>query len=132
LAREFSEDPRTKGRGGHIGWFGAKQMDPAFATAAFALKSVGDVSPLVLSRFGYHLIRLDGRRPQRQKSFDEVKDQLIADMREAYINEQRALKIAAIRNDPTLKLNQPALDALIVPIPDNATLRRLMSEKNRQ
>jgi peptidyl-prolyl cis-trans isomerase C len=129
LAREFSEDPRTKGRGGHIGWFPAKQMDPEFATAAFALKSVGDVSPPVLSRFGYHVIRLDGRRPQRQKSFDEVKDQLIADMRRAYVTEQRALKVAAIRNDPTLKVNQPALDALIVPMPDAATLRRLMLEQ---
>ena len=42
LAREFSEDPRTKSRGGHIGWFSAKQMDPPFSTAAFALKKIGD------------------------------------------------------------------------------------------
>jgi PPIC-type PPIASE domain len=131
LAREFSEDPATKSGGGHLSWFGAKQMDPGFAKAAFALKNAGDVSPPVLSRFGYHVIRLDGRRPQHQKSFDEVKDQLIADMRQAYINEQRALKIAAIRNDPALKLNQPALDALIVPMPDAATLRRLMLEQSQ-
>ncbi len=129
LAREFSEDPATKSGGGHLSWFGAKQMDPGFGKAAFALKNVGDVSPPVLSRFGYHVIRLDGRRPQHQKSFDEVKDQLIADMRQAYINEQRALKIAAIRNDPALKINQPALDALMVPMPDAAALRRLMLEQ---
>jgi parvulin-like peptidyl-prolyl isomerase len=131
LAQEFSEDPATKSGGGHLSWFGAKQMDPGFAKAAFALKNTGDVSPPVLSRFGYHVIRLDGRRPQHQKSFDEVKDQLIADMRQAYINEQRALKIAAIRNDPALKVNQPALDALIVPMPDAATLRRLMLEQSQ-
>jgi len=131
LAREFSEDPGTKGRGGHVGWFGANQMDPAFAQAAFALKNVGDVSPPVLSRFGYHVIRLDGRRPARQKTFDEVKDQIIADMRQAYVAEQRAQRIDAIRNDPALKVNQSAVDALIVPMPDGATLRRLMSEQQQ-
>jgi peptidyl-prolyl cis-trans isomerase C len=128
LAREFSEDPGTKARGGHIGWFSAKQMDPAFSKAAFALKNIGDVSPPVLSRFGSHVIRLDGRRPQQQRSFDEVKDELIADLRQAYVAGQRALKIDAIRNDPGIKVNQPALDALIVPLPDSARLRQLMLE----
>ncbi|HWZ73106.1 MAG TPA: hypothetical protein VN326_16750, partial [Casimicrobiaceae bacterium] len=78
-----------------------------------------------------HVIRLDGRRPQRQKSFDEVKDQLIADMRQAYVTEQQALKVAAIRNDPALKVNQTALDTLIVPMPDAATMRRLMLEQSQ-
>jgi peptidyl-prolyl cis-trans isomerase C len=130
LAQEFSEDPGTKGRGGHIGWFGAKQMDPAFTKAAFALKKVGDTSPPLLSTFGYHVIRLDGRRPERQKPFDEVKDQIIAEMRQAYVTEQRVSKLAAISNDPDLKMNKAALDSLIVPMPDSATLRRLMLEQS--
>jgi peptidyl-prolyl cis-trans isomerase C len=130
LAREFSEDPGTKDRGGHIGWFDAKQMDPGFSKAAFALKNIGDVSPPALSRFGSHVIRLDGRRPQRQRSFDEVKDELIADLRQAYVAEQRALKIDAIGNG--LKVNQPVLDALIVPAPDSATLRQLLLEHENQ
>jgi peptidyl-prolyl cis-trans isomerase C len=129
LAREFSEDPGTKARGGHIGWFSAKQMDPAFSKAAFALKNIGDVSAPVLSRFGSHVIRLDGRRPQQQRSFDEVKDELIADLRQAYVAEQRTLKIDAMRNG--LQVNQPALDALIVSAPDSATLRQLMLEHTK-
>jgi peptidyl-prolyl cis-trans isomerase C len=132
LAREFSEDPGSKSRGGHIGWFGVKQMDPAFSKAAFALKNIADVSPPVLSRFGYHVIRLDGRRPQRQKSFDEVKDELIADLRQAYVTEERALKLDAIRNDPGLKVNQPTLDALIVRTPDSAQLKRLLEESQQK
>jgi peptidyl-prolyl cis-trans isomerase C len=131
LARESSEDPGTKGSGGHIGWFSAKQMDPAFSKAAFALKNIGDVSPPVLSRFGSHVIRLDGRRPQRQRTFDEVKDELIADLRQAYVGEQRALKVDAIRNDPGIKVNQRALDALVVSSPDSATLRQLILEHTK-
>jgi peptidyl-prolyl cis-trans isomerase C len=131
LAREFSEDPATRSSGGRLGWFQAKKMDPDFAKAAFGLKVAGEVSPPVLSRYGYHVIRLDGRRPQHQKSFDDVKDQLVADMRQSYVNEQRALKIAAIRNDATLKVNQSAIDSLIVQMPDAATLQRLLSEERK-
>ena len=128
LAREFSDDKATKVRGGHIGWFNAKQMDPDFAGAAFALKKAGDISPPVLSRFGYHVIRLDGIRPARQQTFDEVKGQIVAEMRDKYVAEQRALKIAALRDEAALKVNQAAIDSLIVPLPDSATLRRLMQQ----
>jgi peptidyl-prolyl cis-trans isomerase C len=132
LAQELSDDPGSKTGGGHLNWFFAKQMDPAFATAAFDLKNVGDMSPPVLSRFGYHLIRLDGRRPARVQTFDEVKDQLMADLRQSYVNGQRDLKVAAIRNDPALKLNQPALNALIVPMPESTELRRLLQESQKK
>jgi peptidyl-prolyl cis-trans isomerase C len=128
LAKEMSEDRTTKDAGGHLGWFSAKQMEPAFSTAAFALKNAGDISAPVLSRYGYHVIRLEGRRPQRQRSFDEVKDRVLADMRLAYVNEQRSLKMQVISSDPTLKVSQGAVDSLIVQLPDSATLQRLMKE----
>ena len=73
--------------------------------------------------------RLDGRRPQRQRTFDEVKDEVIVDLRQAYVTEQRTLKVDAIRNDPGLKVNQAALDTLIVQLPDSATLRQLMLDQ---
>ncbi len=131
IARESSEDQATKSGGGRLGWFAAKQMDPEFAKAAFALNNVGNISQPVLSRYGYHVIRLEGRRPQRQKTFDEVKDQLVADLRQSYISEQRALRIAAIRNDAALKINQLAIDSLIVQPPDSATLQRLLREEGK-
>ncbi len=49
-------------------------------------------------------------------------------MRDKYIAEQRALKIAALRDEAALKVNQAAIDSLIVPLPDSATLRRLMQQ----
>ena len=113
LAKELSDDPSAKSNGGHLDWFSAEQMDPAFAGTAFLLKNVGDISEPVRSSFGYHLIRLEGRRPGAQKTFDQVKDQIMADLRKRYIDEQRELKINAIRNDPDMKVNQSALDALV-------------------
>jgi len=113
LARQVSEDATAKDNGGALGWFTAERMDPAFSKAAFALEKVGDISPPVLSRFGYHVIRLDGRKPAGQQSFEDAKEQIMLDLRRRYVDEQRNQKVDAIRNDPKLKVNQAALDALL-------------------
>jgi len=114
LARELSDDPSAQQNGGAIGYFEKRQMDPAFADAAFTLKNVGDLSEPVLSSFGYHLIRLDGRKPARVRSFDEVKDALLSDERTKYVTEKRDAAIAAIRDDPLSKINQSAVESLVV------------------
>jgi len=113
LAKQVSEDPTAKDNGGALGWFTAERMDPAFSKAAFELGKPGDISEPVLSRFGYHLIRLDGRKPAGQQPFEDVKDQIMLDLRARYVEEQRIQKIDAIRNDPKLKVNQAAVDSLL-------------------
>ena len=60
LAREFSTCP-SKSSGGDLGWFGAGKMVPAFDSAGKRL-SVGSLSDVVQTQFGYHLIKLTGRR----------------------------------------------------------------------
>ncbi len=62
LALEYSEDPSVESNQGNLGYFTALQMVLPFEEAAFAL-SVGEISAPVLSDFGYHIIRLDERRP---------------------------------------------------------------------
>jgi peptidyl-prolyl cis-trans isomerase C len=113
LAKEISEDPSARQNSGRLGWFDKSKMDKAFTEAAFALKNPGDVSPPVLSNFGYHLIRLDDRRPEHVKSYDEVKAEILAQERKKYIDGQRDSLIGAVRDDPLSKINQPAVDALI-------------------
>src|SRR5215475_2311658 len=129
LATEISDDPSAKANHGELGCFGTGQMDPAFTKAAFELKAVGEISMPVQSRFGYHLIRLEGRRPARQLSFDEVKEKILADMRTRYISEQRDAKLAAIRNDPTLKIDQKALESLVYQL-DPQSFKRALQQSN--
>jgi peptidyl-prolyl cis-trans isomerase C len=112
-AKELSDDPTAKANGGEIGWFTRDRMDPSFSQAAFDMKNVGDISEPIKSRFGYHLIRLEGRRPAEVRPFEAVQPQIMAELRKRYVEAQRDAKTEAIRIDPALKVNQPAVDALV-------------------
>ena len=112
LALEYSEDPTVKANKGDVGWFDAKQVDRAFSKAAFALPKLGDISEPVLSSSGYHIIRLDGRKPAELQPFDAVKDQIMTDIKGEYVKTAKTAALDGIFRDPTLQLNQPAIDGL--------------------
>jgi peptidyl-prolyl cis-trans isomerase C len=129
LAKQLSDDPSAQQNGGHIDYFDKKQMDPAFSDAAFALKNVGDLSEPVLSSFGYHVIRLDGRRGGGVKSFDEVRDALLAEERGKFVAAQRDEAFGVIRDDPFTKFNESAVDALVIKVDPDAAKKALEAAK---
>jgi peptidyl-prolyl cis-trans isomerase D len=80
IARQQSEDPGSAARGGDLGDFTRDMMVKPFADAAFGMK-VGEISPLVESDFGYHIIRLDGITPGAILGFSLVKDDITQELR---------------------------------------------------
>ena len=72
LAKRFSQEPNASNSGGELGWFGRGRMVKEFEDAAFALKP-GEVSEVVKSKFGYHIIQLEERHAAGQQPYAEVR-----------------------------------------------------------
>ncbi|WMO13050.1 SurA N-terminal domain-containing protein [Pseudoalteromonas piscicida] len=83
VAEEKSDDVVSAELGGDLDWIERDMMDPAFEDAAFALAAVGDVSEVVESEFGFHIIKLTDIQRQQAQSFDDVKDDLRAELEKA-------------------------------------------------
>ncbi len=109
LAKERSDDKGSAAKGGDLGSFEAGKMVPEFDKAAFALTKPGERSGIVESKFGYHILQLEARQPARTRSFDEVRNELIQEVRanaqqEARVNDAQALQKEA-------QINKDAIDA---------------------
>ncbi|MDD2365329.1 MAG: peptidylprolyl isomerase [Desulfuromonadaceae bacterium] len=76
LAKKSSVDS-SSAKGGDLGWFGKGSMVPVFEKAALSLKE-GEISSVVKSDFGFHIIKLTGKRAAGIRPFEEVKDQIKA------------------------------------------------------
>ena len=124
LAREISDDPTAGQNGGALGFFVEKDMDPAFAKAAFALAKPGDLSEPVQSQFGWHVIRLDDKRAPTVEELRGGSGDHHGRASEAVRGRKaRDAAIGAIRRDPKTQVNQDAVNAL-TPKVDPEVMRR--------
>jgi peptidyl-prolyl cis-trans isomerase C len=105
LAEEFSDDPGSKTKGGDLGSFAKGTMVPAFEEAAFSLKP-GEVSGLVETDFGYHIIKTEDKKEAVLEPYENIKDkvkaQALEEKRKAKVTDfvQKALKDAKVVVNP--------------------------------
>ena len=111
LAKKYSEDDSNKDKGGDLGFFPKGQMVPEFDTVAFSMQP-GQISDLVKTQFGYHIIKMVEKKPATKRTLDEVRPQI-----EDQLKTQRAQEEAQRTvNDLAGKVTKPAdLDAVAKP-----------------
>jgi peptidyl-prolyl cis-trans isomerase D len=103
LATQYSEDTGSKTKGGDLDFFPKGQMVPEFDKVAFSLKP-GEISDVVKSQFGYHIIKVTDHKAATKKTLDEVRPQI-----EDQLKWERAQTEAQrIADDVAGKLKTPA------------------------
>ena len=75
LAKKHSQDPASSKRGGDLGFFIKGEMVPEFEKASFSL-NVGQKSGIVKTKYGYHLIKCEGKKAEQKKTLEEIKGNL--------------------------------------------------------
>lgn len=101
LASEFSEDPGSKPKGGDLGFFQRGRMVPEFDKAAFALKP-GEISGIVETMFGFHIIKVDEKKEAVIEPYEQVKDKaaqkVFSEFQKARVEEfvDKAMKDAGV------------------------------------
>jgi peptidyl-prolyl cis-trans isomerase C len=116
LAVEYSQDPGSKSRGGRLSngiARNAENVDQSFRDALFELKDVGDISDVVRSRFGFHILKLESVTPSRERSFDEVKPALVAEIEKRFRQDAYRDYLLALAPSDGLEIDFDAFDELV-------------------
>lgn len=98
LASEYSEDPSSKARGGELDWVTQGQMVPTFEQAAFALKKPNDLSPVVESQFGFHIIQLLEHQGAGTLPYEQVKGRIGQLLQQQQAQQQLAARVRELRS----------------------------------
>ena len=129
LARE-ADDPQASRTSGQIGYIARGTMDPDFEKAAFALGK-GELSEPVVTQFGVHLILVSDRLPERKRSFDEVKGEILVELKQKYVNAERDAELAGMQEKARESANMALVETMVIRMPSSADLDRLHREATR-
>jgi peptidyl-prolyl cis-trans isomerase C len=101
LAKEYSEGP-SSAKGGDLGYFRHGQMVKPFEEAALALKP-NEVSDVVETRFGYHLIKVYDNKPEQTLAYADVKDKIIQRLKQEKIEKEAVQYVDKLKKDAKLE-----------------------------
>jgi peptidyl-prolyl cis-trans isomerase D len=107
LAKKYSEDPGSREKGGDLGWIIEKQTVPEFEKVAFSLPK-GQVSDLVKTQYGFHIIKVLDKETAHTKPFEEVKDSLRAPL----VNNEAEKQAVDISNKLSAAIRQSSKTSL--------------------
>lgn len=114
-ARRYSEDS-TNRQGGDLGYFTYDQMVPSFSKAAFDLKVINDISPVISTQFGYHLIQLRADRRGIEHHASQIRELIVRKVQRDILEKE----IERLRGKTPIKIYEEELLTLS-PLPEVIT-----------
>lgn len=118
LVEKYSEDPTAQTNHGDLGFFTRGKMVKPFEEVAFAMQKQGDISPVVKTQFGFHVIRFEGRNQAVKQPFEEVKSRLIHEAEQRYFAQVRDGYLNKVGSAEGVYINFEAIKKLRKPLPD--------------
>lgn len=112
LAVEHSDDPSAKTNMGSLGAVKRGQMVEPFEAVAFSMREPGELAGPVKTQFGYHIIQLERYIPESTKTFDQVKDEIVANLKKEIPRKLRADKVVETRSEAGLEVDSEKLNEL--------------------
>lgn len=109
LAKESSADTGSAAKGGDLGFFSRGQMVAPFEEVVFSLKQPGDLSGIVETQFGFHIIKLERRKPAGVRTYDEVKEALRSEVGTKLLIDARTRESQRLLEK--VKINNAAIEA---------------------
>lgn len=113
-ARYTDEGDKVGDKTGDLGWSSVKKFVPSVREALATLKN-GEISPPVESQFGFHILKLVDRKPPRPKTFDQVKQQILAAERSKVQSKRLEDVVSSVRNSNTVITHRENIGRLVAP-----------------
>lgn len=112
MVKAYSDDKKTKNKGGYIGWFGIKRYDIAFEDAAFNLENPGDFSEVFETSAGYHIVKMINKR--NFESFKRVKGRIENKLaKDDRIGIAKDALVEEIKAQANFKMNENVLSEIV-------------------
>ncbi len=123
LVQKYSEDTGSKRRNGDVGYFARVEeggrMVKEFTDAAFALKKIGDISPLVKTQYGFHIIKLTGKKDAVEKTLHDVSRRIESTLKAEKRKEAYNKEMENIKKETGFTLDESVIRSINMDIPDD-------------
>lgn len=106
-AKQYSNDPGSKEKGGDLGWFARHTMVPSFEAYAFSAP-IGQTSPPIKSPFGYHVIQVLGRKPAQTATLANSRDKIAAQLRQQQVQPLVPQFLQQLQSNAKIHVDDPA------------------------
>ncbi|MCK5807964.1 peptidylprolyl isomerase [bacterium] len=132
LVQKYSDDAGSKRRGGDVGYFATVanggRMVKEFTEASFALKDIGDISALVKTQYGFHIIKLTGKKEAVVKNINDVEKRIESALKADKRKEAYKTALVDIKKRTNFKIDEAAVQAIKMDIPDEVKNAPKMGE----